>query len=286
MYKTLFLLTFLFLNTCLFAQKDPELVHIPAQVFLHNVKTNFQPILYTDSTLKAKVAFLHAHNELRHDLSVRTNNFDEYWDVFKNSWHFIKMRKDTAALLLFTGLKNYYDERGYVQLFDLSKKQMQQCVFSSVGNLLAYKIQPNTGGIVLYVHEYPCCHSASHNIKILRQLNGKIQVRKRFFVGRDKGDMVGPFFPKTAMYDSIYHTLTKKTALRWSPAVVNHDAFSPWSNSNLIIHYEKGAIYKVLGKQDGWLFVLMLSGISHEQARVINYTNFEFTGVYGWIKEK
>lgn len=284
MTKFRLLLFCILFSVVAFTQKNPELVDIPMQVYVNHGKNDFSSIIYRDSTLKEKVAFLHSHDELQHDLSVRTNTFAEYWEVFKKQWHFIKFRKNAAPLLLFEGIKNYYDERGYVQLYDMSKKQRHQLVYSSVGKLLAYKRQPFTEGLILYVHQYPCCKSASHNIKIIRQLDGKIIVSERFFVGRDIGDMVGPFFPKKGINSPNYYVLKKRTALRWSPAVVNKDAFKGWAQTNVIIHYNKGAIYKILGKQDGWEFVIFFSGIAKEQSRVINYTNFEFTGVYGWIK--
>lgn len=281
-FLTLFCVLFC---TFSYAQNDPQLVKIPMEVYVPHGKNNFSTILYKDSTLKDKVAFLHAHNELDHDLSVITNSFSEYWKQFKGDWFWIKFHKNQPPLLLFRGLKVANDEREYIQLYDVSRPQNKRRIFTSVGNLLAYKIQPNTAGLILYVHEYPCCHSATHFIKVLRYIDDKIRIKKRFFVGRSKGDMKGPFYPKESKIVPGYKILQKKTAVRWSPEIIEKGAFMNWSPSNLLIHYKKGAVYKVLGEDNGWLFIFITSGITHESSRMLNYTTFKHTGIYGWIKE-
>ena len=267
-------------------QENPTLVYIPYKVFVNGGAINFNRILYQEDSIKIKVKTLYANNELYgFDFLLPTNDFTAYWKRFKDQWFYVKFRKDSPPLLLFKGLKNKDDEREYVEVYDLLRKKNHCLLFSSVGNLLAYKFQPFTGGLLLFVHKYPCCRSASHNIYTIRELNGDLQYTSRFFVGRDIGDMVGPFFPEEADFNSQYHELTEKTELRWSPAVVNKDAFLDWTDSNLIIHYNKGALYKILHDNGEWQFVLFLNGIAEEQSMMLNYTNFKNSGVYGWIKK-
>jgi hypothetical protein len=268
-----------------YSQANPTLVDIPHEVFVNGGKVDFDQILYQEESLVEKVKTLHSNNELGHDLTVQTNNFEQYWARYKKQWHFVKFKNENAPLLLFSGLKNNFDEREYVELFDLTKDRNQRMLFSEIGKLLAYKFHPFTNELILFVHKYPCCKSASHNIFTIRQVNDHLRYTDRFFVGRDIGDMVGPFFPKEVKYDGKYYFLEKRTELRWSPAVVNENAFEEWTESNLIIHYNEGAMYKILHEQGEWLFVLFFNGIAEEQSMMLNYTNFKNKGVYGWIKK-
>lgn len=280
---SLFLLfTVLFINSQ--AQVNPNLVDIPHEVFVNGGKTNFDKILSQDASIEEKVKTLHSYNELGHDLTIQTNSFEEYWSKYKSLWFYITFKKDKEPLLLFKGLKNDTDEREYVEIFDLNKDRNQRSLFSDVGRLLAYKLHPQTNEVILYVHKYPCCKSASHNIYRIRSIKDGLKVNDRFFVGRDSGDMVGPFFPEKVNFSDKYYKLDKKTELRWSPSVVNEKAFEDWTESNLIINYNEGAVYKVLQEKNNWQFVVFFNGIAEEQSMVLNYTNFKNKGVYGWIK--
>ncbi|WP_107037484.1 hypothetical protein [Brumimicrobium mesophilum] len=266
------------------AQVNPNLVDIPHEVFVNEGKTDFNKILSQDTSIMSKVRDLHRFNELSHDLTIQTNNFDEYWERYASQWYSFKFHKNQEAMLLFMGLKNDLDEREYVEIFDLEKGIEQKGVYGNVGRLLAYKFHPLTNELILYTHKYPCCAGASHNIYRIRKVNDKLKVEDRFFVGRDSGDMVGPFFPEKVNFSDKYHKLDKKTELRWSPAIVNENAFEDYTESNLIINYNKGATYKILHEKNDWQFVVFFNGIAEEQSMVLNYTNFKNKGVYGWIK--
>lgn len=265
-------------------QENPSLVNIPQEVFVNKGKTNFDSILFKAPSIINKVHDLYNYTELAHDFTTSTNEFTNYWNRFQNQWYYIQFDKGGDTLLLFMGLRESSDEREYVEIYDLKKEKFNRQIFNSVGKLVAYKVQPFTQEIILFVHEYPCCRSASHNIHTIRRINGDIHTSNRFFIGRDSGDMVGPFFPEKVKFTPEYHILTQKTEVRWSPAVVEKDAYLNWSSSNFIIHYNEGAVYKTLYNHDGWQFVLLFSGIAEEQSLVINYTNFKYKGVYGWIK--
>ncbi len=266
------------------AQVNPNLVNIPHEVFVNDGKTNFGEVLKQDASIEEKVKVLHSYNELGHDLTVITNNFNEYWKRYKSQWFYIYFNREQTPLLLFKGLKNNDDEREYIELFDTEKERNQRNIFSEVGRLLAYKIHPLTGEVILYTHKYPCCKSASHNVYRIRKTKDGLKINDRFFVGRDSGDMVGPFFPEKVTFSEKYFKLNERTEVRWSPAVVNENAFEDWTESNLIINYNKGAVYKVLHEKDNWQFVVFFNGIAEEQSMVLNYTNFKNKGVYGWIK--
>ncbi|RYM30801.1 hypothetical protein ERX46_17115 [Brumimicrobium glaciale] len=268
------------------AQVNPSLVNIPHEVFVNDGKSDFNKILSQDASIEEKVKTLHSFNELSHDLTIQTNSFNEYWKKYKSQWFYISFNKQQKPLLLFKGLKNDVDEREYVEIFDLEKDRNYRGLFSDVGVLLAYKIHPLTSEVILYVHKYPCCKSASHNIYRLRRVEEGLKINDRFFVGRDSGDMVGPFFPKKVEFSDKYYKLGKKTEVRWSPEVVEENAFKDWAETNLIIHYNEGALYKILYEKNDWQFVVFFNGIAEEQSRVLNYTNFKNKGVYGWIKVK
>lgn len=266
-----------------FTQVNPNLVEIPADVFVNKGRTDFNQILNQSQKIKEHVKILHEYDELSHDLLVMTNTFEEYWERYQSQWFFIKFKSDKASLLLFKGLRNNDDEREYVEIYNMENPRNERALFSNIGRLLAYKTHPRTGEIILYIHRYPCCKSASHNIYRIRQLENTVKSNDRFFVGRDSGDMVGPFFPEKVRFKEGYRQLSEKTEVRWSPEVIEEGAFENWTESNLMINYEKGAIYKVLYEKDGWQFIVLFSGISEEQSMVLNYTNFKHKAVYGWI---
>lgn len=285
MKKQLLFFLFIILHQYSFSQENPTLVDIPHSVFINGGYDDFDRILSQDESIAEKVKTLHAYDELGHEFTVSTNSFEEYWKTYSKQWFYIQFKKDNPPLLLFKGYRNYNDEREYVEIYDVEKERGKRWQYGDVGKLLAYKRNPFTKELILYVHKYPCCKSASHNIYRIRQLNDKIVHNDRFFVGRDAGDMVGPFFPDSVEHSLKYEYLKKKTELRWSPAVVEENAFSEWTESNLIINYNEGAIYKVLHDKGDWQFVIFFSGIAEERSMMLNYANFLNKGVYGWIKK-
>ncbi|MGM0480093.1 MAG: hypothetical protein ACQERC_12800 [Bacteroidota bacterium] len=276
------LISILFLcNTELRAQKDPQLVDIPHEVFVNDGRVAFDEILSNADGLKEDVRQLFEAGVLRHDL--REENFARYWEAFEGDWSYIQFKKEDPPLLLFTGISYFSDEREYVFIYDLEEKEE---LYTSVGRLLAFKKHPFTGETVLYIHKYPCCKSASHHIISLRLIDNKIKTNNRFFVGRDEGDMVGPFFPDSANYPASYEQLEQKTKLYWSPEIVEKNAFLARSHKNAIISYEAGSLYKTLYANDSWKFVIMYSGIAEEKSPVLHYSNFSFRPVYGWMKNE
>ena len=282
--KSLVFLGFLIIPYFISAQNSPSLVDIPSDVFVNNAKTNIQEILIDDDGIKSEVKFLFENQALYHELTGSDSSFERYWEAFKSNWHKVKFRENDTPLLLFMGLSSFSDEREFLELYDPSKPESSK-LYAEAGRLIGYKVHPRTKELILFSHKYPCCKSASHNIYTIRYLSGKIISTDRFFVGRDSGDMAGEFFPDTAEHTASYLQLEEQKLLRWSPSIIRANAFLQRANTNAIIHYEKGAVYKQLYEIDGWAYVLFFSGIAEEKSNVINYMNFKNKGVYGWFKQ-
>lgn len=262
-----------------------SLVDVPVDVFVNKGKTNFDSVFYK-TEIESLVKELFEEGILYHDytLEVHPNsNFKTYWSVFKDKWSLVDLNNDGNGELIMQGLTTVFDEKEFVEIYNKLDGKWTK-IHGEVGRLLAFKIHPNTKKIILYQHRYPCCNSASHTIITLRMIRNKIITSSRFFVGRDSGDMVGPFYPESVNYQAAFLQLKKKTLLRWSPEVVSKNAFRGYSETNAIIHFDKGAYYKILQNGDKWHFVLMYSGIVDEHAVVINALNFVNKPVYGWIE--
>lgn len=267
-----------------FSQVKPSLQDIPVGVFVNDGNTNISKVFTDLNETKAKVQVLFDKQEMIHELTGPNASFERYWEAFGSQWKWVRFREEDSPLLIFTGLNSYTDEREFVEIYDPERKKSR--LFAEPGRLIAFKKHPFTDEIILYSHRYPCCRYSSHNIYVIRYVNDEIKSKDRFFVGRDSGDMVGPFFPDSVSFTGTYKKLESKTLLRWSPEVVESNAFLERAHTNAIIHYEKGAIYKELAVQGKWTYVLMLNGISEESSPVINHVNFKNKGVYGWIRNE
>lgn len=281
----LFLFITLILTTFSTRANSISLVDVPVDVFVNKGKTNFDSIFYK-TEIESMVKELFEEGILYHDYTLEihpNSNFKTYWSVFKDKWNLVDLNNDGNGELIMQGLTTVFDEKEFIEIYKKLDGKWTK-IHGEVGRLLAYKIHPNTKKIILYQHRYPCCNSASHNIITVRMIRNKIVSTSRFFVGRDNGDMVGPFYPDTVNYRAAFLQLKKKTLLRWSPEVVNKNAFRGYSETNAIIHFDKGAYYKILHNGDKWHFVLMYSGIINEQAIVINALNFVNKPIYGWIE--
>lgn len=282
--KTVFLLSSLLLFHSLNAQ-EAILKDVPAHVFVNHGKTNFDSV-FVNVDLEPIVKDIFHQGILFHDYTLEvhpSSNFQTYWSVFKVRWFAVDMKNDGDLVYIMLGKTSSLDEKEYVEIYTRGSDQKYHRSFAEAGKLLAYKIHPNTQEVMLYHHRYPCCYSASHNIYTIRFLNGQIHLKDRFFVGRDTGDMVGPFFPEKVVYPIENKLLDTETILYWSPEVVKTKAFQNYSETNRIATYSRGSVYKELYKQGAWSFVVLFSGISSEPSAVINPTNFENRAVYGWM---
>ena len=259
---------------------------VPAALFVNGGRTDFDSVLVIDDDfVKHEVKLLFDNDLLSHPFtkSHEANaSFENYWKIYRTSWRRCDLNMDDRFELFFNGIVNFQDSMEILEIYVL-KDIDYEAVYSSQGRLLAYKIQPFTKEIILYHHQYPCCESASHNINAIRIIDDKINLRKKYFVARP--DMKGVFFPKAVMFDDQYEYLQNKTKLYWSGGVINRDAWTRRTPSNVICRYKKETAYKVLAIEDGWKFVLMNGGPIQEDSRVINTSNFIDVKIFGWIRE-
>src|SRR5690554_7677161 len=104
------------------------------------------------------------------------HTFDEYWDRYKEQWFYIQFKENKSPMLLFHGLRNSDDEREYVEIYNMDKTINNRMVFSEIGRLLAYKKHPFTDELILFVHRYPCCKSASQDRKSTRLNSSHVRI--------------------------------------------------------------------------------------------------------------
>lgn len=285
--KKYFILIFIILSCIAFSNAETaNMKNVPDSVFVNKGRTDFDSIFIAGSKIKNEIEKLFNINELLlHEhaswLSPQTS-FEKYWEIYGSSWKAIDFKQDGELTYVFNGKSYLSDVKENLEFYKLEGDKYVK-LWVEYGNLLAYKIHPLTKEIILYHHKYPCCKSASHNITTLRLIDNKIHSKFRFFVGRDVGDMKGPFFPEQVSFPSSYKKMKERTMVRWSPEVIEKDAFKGVAHTNEMIHYEEGAIYQVLYSKNDWQFVILYSGIAEEQSNVLNYTNFKYRPIYGWI---
>jgi hypothetical protein len=262
------------------------MTRIPIDIYVNEGRTDFDSIFKLEKReIRKTVEDLFAQNLLNHELTLAYNTeavFSDYWEQFGKNWHAVDLNKDGTFEYVFSGFPLIEEDKEWFEIYALEGKEYKS-VYSQVGHLLAYKIHSNTGEVILFHHQYPCCKNASHNINMVRWISHSIHLRKKYFVARDK-DMQGVFFPKRVIYPKVYNYLTEQTELRWSGSMINSNA-SLTSESNLIIHYRIGSPYKILAEENGWYFVLLCSPPIIEPSRVINPSNFTDMHIFGWIKK-
>lgn len=265
------------------------LTNIPVHVYVESPKLDFESIWIKDFDLKQHVKEIFETKDLiQHEKSLSldpNNSFSDYWAVYKDHYKALRFQKSGDISILFQGKISVFETKEHVQIFH-KKNGSYEKVWSKHGKLIAYHIHPYTQEAVLFQHQYACCQSASHNIHRIRLINEEANIVSRYFLGRDVGDMVGPFYPDSANHSPSFYKLEKETPLRWSPKVVNEKAFINRAEKNIVIHFNKGAVYKIINESENWLFVLMFSGMKEETSPVVNYNNIKNRAVYGWLRKE
>jgi hypothetical protein len=257
---------------------------VDARLFIHQPRTDFETI-YLDKTdeLKNAVAWLFAADKLSHEGTKSmniSNQFENYWNQFNGKWHFIDMDQNGQPELIFSGKPFEGDEKEMFSLYAQYGTVWKE-IYWDDGHLLAYKIHPRTNEILLYHHRYPCCSQSTHSINRLRYLKNKVFQMKRYFLARDEG-MKGNFFPKTSSFKKKYGELNRKTMLYWSKGKISLGA-SQYSPTNEIIHFAKGSHFKILAKEERWMYVQMISQPIVESSAVVNAANLKEAKLFGWI---
>lgn len=276
-----FLFSVFLINSSLFGMT----YETPESFFINNAKTDFETIfIKNNEELQKCVRQLFDNDLLNHDLTKAYDleaKFEKYWTKYETSWHLLDLNNDGVFELLFNNSSNEPEHLS----FELFKKENQkyQAIYFQIGKLVGYKIHPNTKEVILYRHQYPCCTNLSHNIDMVRLLNGKIILRKKFFVARPD-EMKTKFFPQKVSYPKAYLFLSKDEKVRWSAEVITKNA-TRMSQENVISKYTKGTPYRVLAVEKGWKYVLICGEPSKDLNKIINPANFIYTHVFGWVKK-
>ena len=277
---TLFL-SYCFINSSIFAMD----YKIPESFFVNNAKTDFETIfIKNNEELLKGVKQLFNDDLLNHDLTKAFDieaTFEKYWVKYEKSWHLLDLNNDGVFELFFNNSDADIEHLSF-EIFKINKEKYQ-AIYFQVGKLIGYKIHPNTKEIILFRHQFPCCTNLSHNVDMIRLLNGKISLRKKFFVARPD-EMKTKLFPKSVSYSKEYFFFKKDEKVRWSAEIITKDA-TRMTEENIISNYPKGTAYRVLAVEKGWKYVLILGEPSKDLNKIINPANFIYTHVFGWVKK-
>jgi hypothetical protein len=262
---------------------------VSAKLFVNKADTNFSAVFKKDDLeIEKKVKRIFDADRLNHEMSKAYDvdaSFDVYWKIYKQFWHSIDLNVDGKNELVFSTYQKKIEANELFEIYTLDNGEYKS-IYQESGHILCFKIQPNTKEIVLFHHKYPCCSSGSHNINMIRLINGKIVLRKKYFVGFDV-NVQGDFFPKKSNYSAKYHYLNEVKKLRWSNLAVTKNA-SAFSQNNIVAEFDVKTPYKVLFKSKKWTYVVMY-GVplkKREGVGFLNFENFKDVHVYGWIYNK
>lgn len=264
-----------------------EMTRIDPKIFIASPETDFSKIQVRNEALKAKMVEFLFNNDMVDHVGTKAYDpaalFVNYYQQFAALYQLIDLNNDQVPELIFNGYGSQDKEKEQLLIFTTIKGELVP-VYNEMGHLPAYKIHPNTGEILLYHHQYPCCENASHNLNRLRLVNNKITLVKRYFLGRDHG-MLGKFFPEKSKFTGKFARTTGKTILYWSPEVIEKNAWPRRSEKNIIAPYPDSVPYSILAEKGKWQFVIMHGTPVMEENRVINPANFTNTWIYGWIRD-
>ena len=264
-------------------------IEINSLTFVNNGKTDFSKIYENSENLKENIEILFNKDFLDHAYTRAYDidaDFEFYWSKNKMNWHFIDLNNDKINELLF--LSNPSGKPDLYSLTELyvKKNNRFKLIYSESGAIYAYKIHKNTKEIVLFHHKFPCCSSKSNNIDMIRVINGKIKLRKKYFIANSE-ILKSNYIPKSVHYDIKFHYLTKETTLRWSSNNLSKKTGN-FLNENIIAFYPSKAPYKVLFSNRKWNYVLFYEAPlkSKKSTSAINPDNFSDVYVYGWIEKE
>lgn len=262
---------------------------ISASLFINNGKTDLEILFHSNnfSDLEKNVEKLFNEDQLDHAYSKAFDmeaKFSVYWKMNGKYWSSLDLNKDGKNELFFLPKAINPDDIELIEIYT-QKKGIYNLIYKESGHIIAYKIHPNTKEIVLFHHQYPCCSSASHNINMVRLVNGKINLRKKYFLARDEG-MKGDFFPNSVNFTSKFNYLKKRTTVRWSPEKISKNAWSVFQENKLAI-YPKLTPFRILAKKGNWYYIEICGEPIIRKKKlydcVINSENFNNVHVFGWI---
>lgn len=282
-------LSSLFLIIYCVCNAEAVMPSIQASLFINGAKTDLQELINDSdrATLKNDVEKLFNVDQFDHLFSKAYDKealFSMYWKKNQSFWSCIDLNKDGKNELLYQSTAKDDEEIEFVEIYTKQKGEYQ-LNYKESGHFIAYKIHPNTKEVVLFHHQYPCCTNASHSIYMVRLVKGKIKLRKKYFLARDK-EMKGDFFPKHVQFKPNYHFLKKQTIVRWSPEKITKNAWKMFQE-NKLAKYPKNTPYKILSKKGNWVYIEICGEPKIDKNKpyeyVINSVNFNDVHVFGWI---
>ena len=257
--------------------------------FVNNGKTDFSEIFVKSENLKIIIKDLFNKDLLDHEFTRAYNieaNFEFYWSKNKNNWNFLDLNNDKINEIIYlSNPSGKPDEYSISEIYVKNHHQLK-LIYKESGAIFAYKIHPNTKEIILFHQRFPCCSSKSNNVNMIRVINGKIKLRKKYFIANSE-ILKSNCIPKLVHYDLNFSYLTKESELRWSsdkPSKKNINLV----NDNIIAFYPCKAPYKVLYSNKKWDYVLFYEAPvkSKKNKFAINPYNFSDIHVYGWIEKE
>ena len=284
--KKLFILISIFLGHLSVANVNSCVIN--SLTFVNNGKTDFNKIYDKSENLKEIIEVLFDKDLLDHELTRAYNtdaNFENYWLNNMMNWHFLDLNNDKINEILFiSNPSGKPDEYSLSEIY-IKKNHQFKLIFKESGAIFAYKIHENTKEFVLFHHKFPCCSSISNNVNMVRIINGKIKLRKKYFVANSE-ILKSNCLPKSVHYDLKFYYLTKDKVLRWSTNKFSKKDLNS-KNENIIAFYPEKAAYKVLFSNKKWIYVLFYESPlrSKKNKSAINPDNFSNVHVYGWIQK-
>ena len=267
---------FIFLSSCCFGVKN-NITSIPSNLYVNNGKTNFSQIFKQSYELQKKIEELFNKDRLDHELTKAFDLnaiFSYYWSKNKLFWYECDLNKDGINELLYI---DYSKDKKPVdcktEIYYKSKKGYK-LIYKETGVFTSFKIHSNTKEIILFHHRFPCCSSQSNNIDLLRLVQDKIKLRRKYFIASVKKNLTYTF-PNSVNYTSNFCILQKEQLIYWER-----------SKTAGICLFPKNSVYKLLAKKNGWKYVEMFDFPvkSSEISPLINIDNFQDVHMYGWIK--
>jgi hypothetical protein len=268
------------------AQATVVMPRIPIHLLIHGSRMDLNSLFDSkEDSMKDKVKWLFENDHLDHLFSKAYNteaSFEIYWQKNHFFWQAADLNKDGVYELLYLFEPRDANEMEFVEIYALKDQNPKLCLKES-GHLVGYKIHPNTGEVILFHHQYPCCFSASHTLFTIRLLQKGIKVKKKYLMASDKS-MKGSFFPKSVNFSAKYHFLEKDTEVRWSSENINKNAWL-LKNDNCFVRYPKGTLYKIMSRRNSMCYVLLYEEPLVAEKSFIRAENFSDIHVYGWIQQ-
>lgn len=277
--KYFFQLLFVLNSYLVFSSKN--YINYAESIFVNKGSYTLKKVFKNSIEIKNKVEYLFNKDLLDHEYTKAyaiNADFKTYWSKNESNWKMLDMNKDSIFEFIYCYETNESKENNFIEIYFQQSGKLK-LLFKEKGSLIAYKIQPNTKEIILFHHKYPCCRTVSHNINMIRMVNNKIHLRKKYFVLNPE-DTSFKIFPNYVQYSSKYYYLKKnKKIFSSTKSIMQH------SKKSIIGIYPKNTPFRILFSEKKWKYVLMCGTPinSTKSKTIINPENFTQTHVFGWL---